>query len=75
MSSTPTVQAMDTASPWYADAQRAGADLRTLIDGDAVLTTRYRLGDDLRHLASLYTPDTLAVCVVALQWVCASATG
>ncbi len=75
MSTTPTVQAMDPAPPWHAEAQRTGAGLRTPIDGDAVLTTRYRLGDDLHHLASLYTPDTLAVCVVALQWACASATG
>lgn len=64
MSNAPTVQTPGTLPPWYADEQRAGSNLHTLIDrlgrGDAVLT-RYRLGDGLRHLADLDAPATLAV--------------
>jgi hypothetical protein len=59
----------NTTPPWYAEEQRAGANLHTLIErlgrSDAVLT-RYRMGDGLRHLADLEAPDTLAVGGAAL---------
>lgn len=64
MSTTPTVQATDTAPSWHAEAQRAGADLRTLIyrlgKGTAVLM-RYCFGDGLRHLANWDAHGTRAV--------------
>lgn len=69
MSTTPTVQATDTALPWHAGAQRAGADLRPLIErlgwGEAELT-RYRCGDCPHDLANWDAPYTLAVSGLAL---------